>query len=89
MPGAIDRNRLDAAALLIASRRSIRRYREETIPPEVVDELLRCAVNAPSAHNRQPWSFAVLRRQDPKVRLTQEVIAFAESIAVQSEPLNQ
>ena len=44
MPGATDRTRLDTAALLIASRRSIRRYREGTIPPEVVDELLRCAV---------------------------------------------
>lgn len=69
MPAAIDRGRLSTAAQLIASRRSIRRYRQETIPPEVVDELLRCAVNAPSAHNRQPWRFAVLRRLDPKVRL--------------------
>lgn len=69
MPGAIDRDGLDAAALLMASRRSIRRYREEAIAPEVVEELLRCAANAPSAHNRQPWRFAVLRRQEPKVRL--------------------
>lgn len=69
MPGAIDRERLSAATQLIASRRSIRRYREGTIPPEVVDEILACAVNAPSAHNRQPWGFVVLRRRDPKLRL--------------------
>ena len=69
MQDAIDRDGLDAAALLMASRRSIRRYREEAIAPEVVEELLRCAANAPSAHNRQPWRFAVLRRQEPKVRL--------------------
>ena len=69
MPPEIDRDRLGTVTQLIASRRSIRRYREETIPPEVVDEILGCAVNAPSAHNRQPWRFAVLRRRDPKVRL--------------------
>ena len=69
MPGAIDRDGLDRAALLMASRRSIRRYREQAVAPEVVGELLQCAANAPSAHNRQPWRFAVLRRQEPKVRL--------------------
>ena len=69
MPAAIDHTRLGAAAQFIASRRSIRRYRREAIPPQVIDEIIGCAVNAPSAHNRQPWRFAVLRRQDPKVRL--------------------
>ncbi len=69
MPTAIDHERLASAAQFIASRRSIRRYREQTIPAEVVDGLLLCAVHAPSAHNRQPWRFAVLRRQQPKDRL--------------------
>ena len=69
MPTVIDHARLGTAVQFIASRRSIRRYRREAIPPEVVDEMLGCALNAPSAHNRQPWRFAVLRRRDPKVRL--------------------
>ncbi len=66
---AIDRAALRAAANLIASRRSIRRYSPEAILPELVDELLRCAANAPSAHNRQPWRFAVLRDPALKVAL--------------------
>ena len=69
MPTAIDPKRFAEAAQFIASRRSIRRYREQTIPAELVEGLLACAVNAPSAHNRQPWRFAVLSRQDPKARL--------------------
>lgn len=69
MPAAIDPVRLGSAVQLIASRRSIRRYRHEAIPPEVVDQILGCALNAPSAHNRQPWRFAVLRALEPKVRL--------------------
>ena len=69
MSAAIDPIRLGSAAQFIASRRSIRRYRHEAIPREVVDEILGCALNAPSAHNRQPWRFAVLRALEPKVRL--------------------
>lgn len=56
-------------AQLIATRRSIRRYRPEAIAPELIDELLDCAANAPSAHNRQPWRFAPILDLDAKVRL--------------------
>jgi F420 biosynthesis protein FbiB-like protein len=58
-----------ATAQLIATRRSIRRYRPEVIAPELIDELLGCAANAPSAHNRQPWRFAPVIDLDAKVRL--------------------
>ena len=44
---------------LIKSRRSIRRYENRPIPPTLIDSLLDHAIWAPSAHNRQPWRFAV------------------------------
>lgn len=68
-PPAIDHAAFRAMANLIATRRSIRRYAPEAILPQFVDELLRCAVNAPSAHNRQPWRFAVIRDSALKVGL--------------------
>jgi F420 biosynthesis protein FbiB-like protein len=42
-------------------RRSIRRYLDQPVPPEIVDELLTAATTAPSPHHRQPWRFAVVR----------------------------
>ncbi len=53
---------MEAAAVLhlIRSRRSIRRYEERPVPAEILWELLEAARWAPSAHNRQPWRFAVL-----------------------------
>ncbi|MCA9902173.1 MAG: nitroreductase family protein, partial [Anaerolineales bacterium] len=45
---------------LTRSRRAIRRFTDEPIPPELLDLLLETAVWSPSAHNRQPWRFAVL-----------------------------
>lgn len=44
----------------IMTRRSLRWYTREPVPAAVVDDLLRSAIHAPSAHNRQPWRFAVL-----------------------------
>ena len=54
---------------LIHTRRSIRRYLDRPVPPELIDRLLEAATWAPSSHNRQPWRFAVITTQDVKVRL--------------------
>jgi F420 biosynthesis protein FbiB-like protein len=53
----------------IRTRRSIRRYTEAPIPAEVIERLLTAATWAPSAHNRQPWRFAVLTAREVKERL--------------------
>ena len=54
---------------LIRSRRSIRRYTDESVPAELVERLLTAATWAPSAHNRQPWRFAILEDGATKARL--------------------
>jgi F420 biosynthesis protein FbiB-like protein len=53
----------------IYARRSLRRYRDEAVPREIVHQLLSVAIWAPSAHNRQPWRFAVVENHDLKQRL--------------------
>jgi F420 biosynthesis protein FbiB-like protein len=44
----------------LMDRRSIRRYLPDPIPSHKIEQLLTAAVWAPSAHNRQPWRFAVI-----------------------------
>jgi coenzyme F420-0:L-glutamate ligase / coenzyme F420-1:gamma-L-glutamate ligase len=56
---------------LFLDRRSIRRYRPEPIPTEMIDQLLTAATWAPSAHNRQPWRFAIVSGPAAKQRLAQ------------------
>ncbi len=51
---------------LVYSRRSIRRYQQVPVPREVIAELLEAARWAPSAHNRQPWRFAVIEEVETK-----------------------
>ncbi len=54
---------------LIKSRRSIRQYTGEPIPRTTVLRLVEAATWAPSAHNRQPWRFAILTEAADKARL--------------------
>ena len=53
----------------IRNRRSVRRYKPEPIPRDVIETLLTAAIWAPSAHNRQPWRFAVIEVQAVKEKL--------------------
>ncbi len=46
---------------VITGRRSARRFRIDNVSDDVVDGLLRMAVNAPSSMNGQPWEFLVVR----------------------------
>ena len=66
---------MDARALLdfLRERRSLRRYQAKAVPAELVAMLLEGARWAPSAHNRQPWRFAVIESWDAKERLAREM----------------
>lgn len=44
----------------ILSRRSIRKYSGMEIPAEYYEIMLKAAMHAPSARNRQPWHFIVI-----------------------------
>ncbi|MGE5140329.1 MAG: nitroreductase family protein, partial [Rudaea sp.] len=54
---------------VMRSRRSIRRYQDRPVPPELLDGLLEAARWAPSAHNRQPWRFMVIESSETKSEL--------------------
>ena len=45
----------------IMERRSIRNYRPDPIPEEHIEQILEAGRQAPSAGNRQPWHFVVVR----------------------------
>ena len=45
----------------IFTRRSIRKYTDRAVADDLVNELLRAAMAAPSAGNEQAWQFIVIR----------------------------
>ncbi len=54
----------------LRSRRSTRRFQPKDVDRETLTRILTTATHAPSAHNRQPWRFAVLTQPEPKSRLS-------------------
>jgi F420 biosynthesis protein FbiB-like protein len=44
----------------IFERRSLRRYTDDPVPRDLIRQILNAGTWAPSAHNRQPWRFAIL-----------------------------
>ncbi|MCA9930707.1 MAG: nitroreductase family protein [Anaerolineales bacterium] len=54
---------------LIRGRRAIRRYQDKPVPTDLLHEILETAMWSPSAHNRQPWRFAVLTQPEDKEKL--------------------
>jgi F420 biosynthesis protein FbiB-like protein len=53
----------------LRSRRSVRRFTRDDVPDSSIQRILSTATYAPSAHNRQPWRFCVLKNPDAKSRL--------------------
>jgi nitroreductase len=58
----------------ILNRRSIRQYTDRPVSDDVVETLLKAAMYAPSAVNKQPWHFIVFRDREIK----EKIISFHE-----------
>jgi len=61
---------------VIEKRQSIRRYKPDPVPEEMILRILRAAWLAPSGVNRQPWRFLVAT--DPKERQRLQEFAYGQ-----------
>lgn len=68
----------------IHQRRSIRSFRSDPVPEEVIHQILQAARLAPSGSNRQPWRFIIVTDAAEKARLRQICLdqAFIEQAPV-------
>lgn len=55
----------------IYSRVSIRRYEDRPVEKEKINEILRAAMQAPSAANQQPWEFFVINDKETLRKLSE------------------
>ncbi len=56
---------------IVNTRRSVRQYDPQMIEPEKLDYIIECARRAPSAANRQPWLFIIVKSPEMKQKLQQ------------------
>ena len=53
----------------LLTRRSVRCYKETPVPDELLEEVLRVGLTAPSAMNQQPWHVSVVRKKEDVDRM--------------------
>ena len=56
----------------IGNRRSIRKFKPDPVPEEIIDKMLEAARLAPSGSNRQPWRFQLIKDQELKKKIFDE-----------------
>lgn len=64
----------------ISTRTSIRAYQDRPVGADTVELLLRAAMSAPTARNRQPWAFIVVDDKD-LLRQLADSLPYAQSAA--------
>jgi PPOX class probable F420-dependent enzyme len=62
-------------AEIVQGRRSVRAFATLPVDRELIRQAIAMAGWAPSPHGRQPWRFAVVERQEPKVALADAMAA--------------
>ena len=68
---------MNPALDFIFARRSIRKFEDKAVNPEMITDLIEAAMAAPTATNSKPWEFVVLT--DPKqISLVRGALMFAK-----------
>ena len=64
----------------IEKRRSIRKFKPDPVPDEMINQILEAARLAPSGTNRQPWRFQIIKEGALKKKLFEEATFGVEAI---------
>ncbi|WP_295609087.1 nitroreductase family protein [uncultured Methanobrevibacter sp.] len=65
---------------IIFKRKSVRKFKQEKVPDELIENLLKAGMQAPSSCNSQPWEFIVVSETEDK-RAISEMHKFAKPAA--------
>lgn len=55
----------------VKKRRSIRRFKPDSIPDEAIEKIIEVARWAPSGFNMQPWEFVVVKKPDLRQKIAE------------------
>lgn len=72
---------------IVTQRKSIRAFRNDPVPREKIEEVLRMAIRAPSAINLQPWEFTVVLKEE-RERLSRRLLKAYREKRISCSPGN-
>jgi coenzyme F420-0:L-glutamate ligase / coenzyme F420-1:gamma-L-glutamate ligase len=71
----------------LRTRRTIRRFKPDAVPENVLQKILETATYAPSAHDQQPWRFAVVTGDSAKMHLAETITGrFLQDMLADGKP---
>jgi len=74
----------------IYSRRSVRNYKPTDVPDDIIRELIKAGTYAPSAVNRQPWRFVVIKNKEMITQFSDRAkklwLAWLDNVDLSSDP---
>ena len=71
----------------LRSRRSIRRFKSDPVSLDCIQRILETGIYAPSAHNLQPWRFAVITSNAAKKLLAETITGrFRQDMVIEGVP---
>ncbi len=73
----------DAILNNILTRRSIRKFKEVQVGKSDIDTIMKCAIFAPSALNKQPWEVRVIQNSRLLEDINKRFLKFAEGKTLQ------
>ena len=86
MPSCVDShdassvsNKYNETISTILSRKSVRDYSDRKVSADTIEMLLRAAMSAPTAVNKQPWKFIVVTNED-KLKQMADSLPYAKMI---------
>jgi nitroreductase len=65
---------------VVLKRRSVRRFKEDKVPENVLDRILEAARWAPSGANLQPWKFIAVTRSETKARIADTCTEYSKEV---------
>jgi len=71
---------IDSLVNLMQSRRSCRNYKDSLVEPDVLEDLVKIGITAPSGSNCQLWSFTILQNRESVVALAGRIGTFFQKI---------
>ncbi len=73
-----NRDLMNPVMQAILTRRSIRKFKDDPIPRDILEMVLQAGYYAPSGHNMQTWRFTVIENQDKIKELKKATIETAK-----------
>jgi len=57
---------------IIKTRRSIRRFKDQSVDDEIIKDIINMGTWAPSGLNNQPWKFVIIKDEELKNKIAQQ-----------------